>query len=102
MNKLSSLSHWLWMETRLGTPDLIHRMVIPRLHEVKELGRMVAKSYLTLHEWQGINTGGKLTVTYAGLGYAAPMLKTLLFDTKPSEKEIGQVRVWRPQSSLPC
>lgn len=70
---------------------------MPRLHETKEIARLLARPYLTLYQWHGQNEGDPLTATYAGLGYAEPMLKSLLFTKGPSEKEIGRVPIWRPK-----
>jgi hypothetical protein len=97
MSKLSELGRWLWMEAQLGAPAFVERAVMPRLHEAKEIARLLARPYLTLHQWRGQNEEGALTVNYAGLGYAEPLLKSLLFEEDPSEREISQVPVWRPE-----
>ena len=97
MAKLSDLGHCLWLKLQLGAPPFVERAVMPRLHQAKEIARLLARPYLTLYQWQGQNEGGPLTVNYAGLGYAEPMLKSLLFTKGPSEKEIGRVPVWRPK-----
>jgi hypothetical protein len=97
MSKLSELGHWVWMEAQLGAPPFVGRAVVPRLHEGKEIGRLLVKPSMTLYQWQGQNEGGSLTVTYTGLGYAEPMLKSLLFTQAPAEKEIGRVPVWQPE-----
>jgi hypothetical protein len=95
MGRLSELGHWLWMEAQLGAPPFVGRAIIPRLHEAKEIGRLLMEPYMRLYQWQGQNQGGPLTVAYAGLGYAEPMLKSLLFTQAPVEKEIGRVSLWR-------
>jgi hypothetical protein len=95
MSRLSELGHWLWMEAQLGAPPFVERAVMPRLHEAKEIGRLLMGPYMRLYQWQGQNQGGSLTVAYAGLGYAEPMLKSLLFTQSPLEKEIGRVPLWR-------
>jgi hypothetical protein len=96
MSKFSDLGHWMWMEAQLGAPPFVVGTVMPRLHEAKETARLLAKPYLTLYQWEGQNEGGALTVTYAGLDYAGPTLKSLLFTEDPSQKEIGRGSIWRP------
>jgi hypothetical protein len=96
MSKFSELGHWVWMEAQLGAPPFIERAVTPRLHEAKEIARLLAEPYLTLYQWEGQNQGGALTATYAGLGYAGPTLKSLLFTEDPSQEEIGRVSARRP------
>jgi hypothetical protein len=98
MSKFSELGHWAWMEAQLGAPPFVERALMPRLHEAKEIGRLLAEPYLTLYQWQGRNEGGALSVAYMGLGYAGPMLKDLLFTGDPLEKEIGRIPIWRPES----
>lgn len=88
------------MEAQLRAPPAIERAVMPRLHEAKEIVRLLAEPYLTLCQWQGENEAGSLNVTYAGLGYSEPMLKSLLFTEDPREKQIGQVPVWRPENLI--
>ena len=100
MNKLSELGEWLWMEARLGAPPVLQRTVIARLHEAKEIARTTIKSQLTVYQWKGQNDGGDLTVIYAGWGYSAPMLQSLLFNSKPLEKQIGQLSISNPGETL--
>lgn len=95
MSKFSELGHWVWMEAQLGAPPFVERAVLRRLHEAKEIARLLAKPYLTLYQWEGQNEGGGVTVTYAGLGYAGPTIKSLLFTEDPSQEEIGRASVWR-------
>lgn len=96
MSRLSELARWLWIETRLGAPPFVQRAMMPFLHQVKEIARLLAQPYMPLYELKGQNQAGPLTVTYGGLGYAKPMLKDLLFLEEPAEREIGRVLVWRP------
>lgn len=100
MAKLLTFIRWLWLELRLGTGPYVQRTVIPRLHQTKEITRMVASPHLTLYRWSGEHNGNPLTVTYAGLGYVAPTLKSLLFDAPPAEQAAGKINVWRPQAGL--
>ena len=100
MGTLSELSHWLWIEMQLGTPPFIQRTIIPTLHKGKEFARMLVQPYLYLYELRGQSQAGPLTVTYGGLGYAKPMLKKMLFDQEPTEREIGRVSVLRPTTKL--
>jgi hypothetical protein len=73
---------------------------MPHLHQTKELARLVAKPHLTLYRWQGQNKGGPLTVAYAGLGYAAPTLKSLLFTSSSVETKVAQVPILQPEKLL--
>lgn len=94
MSRLSELPHWLWLETQLGAPPFIQSTVIPTLHKGKEFTRMLAQPYVSLYELKGQNQAGPLTVTYGGVAYAKPLLKSLLFVQEPVEREIGRVPVW--------
>jgi len=73
----------------------VHRTVMPQLHKAKEIVRILTHPYLTLYELQGQGEAGPLTVTYGGLGYAKPMLESMLFTEEPTEQVIGRVPVWR-------
>jgi hypothetical protein len=95
MSKLAELSHKWWIEAQLSAPPLVQQMVIPRLHKAKEIVRLVKEPYLTLYQWQGQNEAGRLTVSYAGLGYAKSLLRQMLFPQGSSEKEVGRIPAWR-------
>lgn len=94
-NKLFDLAHKWWIGIQLGSPPLVQRILIPHLHEAKEIARLLLEPYLTVYQWQGQNEGGSLTVNYAGLGYTVPLLKHLLFTQYPIEKEIDRVPLWQ-------
>ncbi len=96
MSKLSELAHWLWMEIQLAAPPFVQRGAMPFLHRAKEIARLLARPYMPLYELRGHNQAGPLTVTYGGLGYAKPLLKSLLFLEEPAETELGRVLLWRP------
>lgn len=96
MSKLSEGGHRWWIGVQLGAPPFVQRTVIPHLHKAKEIARLLAQPYMPLCELRGQNQAGPLTVVYGGLGYAKPMLKSLLFLEEPAEREIGRVPVWRP------
>jgi hypothetical protein len=100
MSRLSELGHWLWLEAQLGTPLAVQGTVLPLLHRAKELARLLVKPYLTLYELRGQNQAGRLMVTYGGWGYAKPLLKSMLFDQEPVEREIGRVPFWRVSEVL--
>ena len=90
------LARWLWLEAQLGAPPFVQHTLIPWLHHAKEIVRLLTQPYMRLYELKGYNQAGPLTVTYGGLGYAAPTLKSLLFLDEPVEREIGRVPVWSP------
>jgi len=96
MGRPSGLAHWLWIEAQLRTPPFVQRAIVPYLHRAKEYARLLAEPHLPLRELRGSNQAGPLTVTYGGLGYAEPLLKSLLFTEEPVEREIGRIPVWRP------
>jgi hypothetical protein len=90
------MARWLWIEAQCGTPSFVQRTVVPYLHKAKEGARLLARPYMPLYELRGRNQAGPLTVTYGGLGYAKPLLKSLLFLEEPVEREVGRVFVWGP------
>ena len=96
MDKLFELIHWLWIEAQLSFPPLVQDTVIDFLHRAKDIARLLLKPYLTIYQWRGQNESGSLTVNYAGLGYAAPFIKHILFMEEPTTVEIGKVPIWRP------
>jgi hypothetical protein len=95
MSKLSELGHSWWIGVQMGAPPFVQRTVIPNLHKTKEIARILIKPYLPLYQLQGRGEAGPLTVTYGGLGYAKPMLKSILFTEEPTEQKIGRVPFWR-------
>lgn len=95
MSKLFELSHWLWMEARLGLPPSLQRVFLPALHQAKEIARLITRPHLEFQQWQGHNEAGPLSVAYAGFGYAEPMLKSLLFAEHPLQEEIGKSPLWQ-------
>jgi hypothetical protein len=95
MSQLSKSTRWLWKEMQLGAPSHVQHAVMPSLHRAKEIVRILARPYLTLHELQGQGYNGPLTVTYAGLGYTKPMLESMLFEEVPVEREIARAPFWR-------
>lgn len=96
MNKLLEWSLGMWTEIQLSAPPVVRDSVLPRIHEAKEIARLLIRPRLTIHQWQGQGQGGPLTVNYAGLGYAGPYLKDLLFEKEPTEREISYVPIWSP------
>jgi hypothetical protein len=95
MSKLSERVQWLWIEAQLGSPVLIQDKVIPRLHNAKDAARPLLKPYLTVYQWRGQNEGGPLTVSYAGFGYAAPFIRSILFVEEPTVTRVGKLPIWR-------
>ncbi len=94
MSRLFEWGRWVWCEAELSASPMIQRTVMPRLHEAKEVSRLLLRPYLIIYQWQGQGQGGPLTVSYAGLGYASPFLQKLLFTEEPSEREICRIPVW--------
>jgi len=85
----------LWVEARLSAPPFVQRTVILRLHEVKEIMRLLSRPYLPVCQMQGQGQGGPLTVTYVGLEYAKPFMRSILFAEEPVEQQMGRIPFWR-------
>ena len=85
----------LWIGAQLSAPPFMQRAVILRLHEAKELVRLLVPPYLPYHQLRGQGQGGPLTVTFVGSEFARPRLETLLFVDKPEEENRGRIPVWR-------
>jgi hypothetical protein len=85
----------LWIRAQLKAPAFVQRAVIPRLHETKEIGRLLTRPLLPVYELEGQGHGGPLTVTYVGLDYTKPFLKDILFSQEPVEKTSGQIPAWQ-------
>ncbi len=91
MDNLYRLRHELWIKLHLATPMLLRSP----LQEAKEIALLIAKPFLTLHEWRGQGQCGPLTVSYTGFEYAKPYLKSTLFIQEPTERVIGRFPIWR-------
>jgi len=96
VSQLFELSRGLWLEVQLSSPPWLRRTLVQTLGEAKDVARQLGKPYLSLYQWEGQGKGGPLTVNHAGLGHAKPFLKSILFVEEPTERQIGQVRVWYP------
>jgi hypothetical protein len=95
MNKASTLIRAWWIKAQLNSPPLARRTLKPRLHEAKEIARLLIQPYLPVYHLQGEGQGGPLTVTYVGLTYAKRVLKSILFKEGAVEQKIGQIPIWR-------
>jgi hypothetical protein len=99
VSKTSELVHNWWVVAQLKAPSFAQRTVIPRLHEAKEVVRLLAKPYLPVCRMQGQAPGGPLTVTFVGLEfglvYTKPYLTRILFVKKPTERQVGRIPFWR-------
>lgn len=95
MNSVAEFIHNLWIKARLKAPPSVQRKLIVRLHKVKEIVRLVVRPYLPVYQISGQGQGGPLDVTYVGLEYAKPFLKSLLFTENPAERRVGQIPFWR-------
>lgn len=96
MNKALGFIQNLWIAAQLSAPSPIRRTVIPRLHEAKEIVRLLARPHLPVYEIQGQGQGGPIAVTYIGLEYAKPFLMSLLFVEEPVERQVGRIPFWHP------
>lgn len=94
MNKLSEWGRWLWLEAELIAPPALQHTVLSGLHEAKEVGRLVTKHSVAIERWEGQGRGGPLSVDYAGLGYARPFLKDMIFLGEPIDREIDRIPFW--------
>jgi hypothetical protein len=83
-----------WITVQLKAPPLVRQQIIPRLHETKEITRLLVRPNLPMYQLQGQGQGGPLEVTYVGLEYAKPVLKSLLFVEEPLECQVGQIPFW--------
>jgi hypothetical protein len=92
MDRLLKLRHSLWVKVQLGVPPWLR----PALQKAKETALLLFNPYLTTYRWEGENQGGPLTVSYVGLEYAKPYLKSILFTEEPQERKSGRVPIWRP------
>ena len=95
MSRMFRLVHSAWIAFQLHAPPFVHKAVLPRLHELKEVGRLLAWPFLPVYQMQGEGQGGPLTVHYVGLGFAKPFLRSILFAEKPAERFIGRIPLWR-------
>lgn len=95
VNKSLDLIRNLWIKARVGARPSLQRAVIPRLHEAKEIIRLLARPYLPVYQMQGQGHGGPLRVTYIGLEFTKPVLKSMLFAGNPVEQQVGRIPFWR-------
>ena len=95
MSKVVEFGHDLWVAVQLKAPPSVQRTVISRLHDAKEIARLVIRPYLPVYQLQGQGQGGPLTVTYVGLGFSRPFWKSFIFVEDPVEQQVGQIPVWR-------
>ncbi|MBN1582232.1 MAG: hypothetical protein JXA89_16120 [Anaerolineae bacterium] len=73
---------------------------MPRLHEAKEMARLLVRPGFDVYRLQGHSQGGPLTVVYAGLEYSRPFLQSILFADAPVETRIGAIPFWRVNDLL--
>jgi hypothetical protein len=85
----------LWIRAQLEAPPYVQRAVIPRLHEAKEIARLLARPHLPVYQLRGQGYGGPLTVAYVGLDFTKPFMKDLMFADGSVEQEIGRIPFWR-------
>ena len=78
----------LWIAAQFKAPASVQRSVIPRLHTVKEIVRLLAWPYLPVYRMQGQSQGGPLTVDYVGLDFTKPFLKSILFEGDPGRSRL--------------
>jgi hypothetical protein len=95
MNRLLESVRIFWIRARLDAPPFVQRVIVPRLQEAKEIVRLLVRPYLPVYQLLGQGQGGPLSVTYVGLDYAKPFLKSLLFVEDAVEHRVGQIPFWR-------
>ncbi len=95
MNKVLEFIRTWWVGAQLKAPPWVQRTLISRLHEVKEVARLLARPYLPVCHLQGQGQGGPLTVTYIGLEFAKPYYTDILFAETPLERQVGHIPFWR-------
>ena len=91
MGKTSEFVQKIWIKAQLDMPLSLRHAVVPRLHEAKEIARLMFRPCLPVYQMQGQGQGGPLTVTYIGLDYAKPFLKSILFPGGAAEQPVGRV-----------
>ena len=79
MKKLLASVRNQWIKAQLNSPSFVQQTVLPRLHAGKEVARLLTKPYLPVIQLQGLGSGGSLTVTYVGRGYAKTFVKGTFF-----------------------
>ena len=94
-NRAIELVRNLWISAQLSAPPRVQQTIMPRLHEGKEIIRLLTRPYLPVYQIEGRGQGGDLTVTYVGLDYAKPSMKCILFTEEPAEWGVGRVPFWR-------
>ncbi len=85
----------MWIRVRVGTPPFVQHAVVPVLHQAKEIVRLLTRPHLPVYELQGQGQDGPLMVTYVGLEFAKPFLKSILFSEDPAEQQVGRIPFWR-------
>jgi hypothetical protein len=95
LNKLAEFIHNFWIKAQLQAPPYVQQGLMPRLHESKELIRLLIRPQLPVYQLKGYNEAGPLGVTYVGLGFARPVLTSLLFTDIPSEQEVDRIPFWQ-------
>lgn len=95
MDNAFELVRRLWVGAQLAAPSPVQQVVIPRLHAIKELARLLTRPHLPVYELTGQGKAGPLRVSYIGLPFAKPVLETLLFVEKTSEVKRGAVPFWK-------
>lgn len=91
VKKIFEFARALWTVVQLKSPPFIQRRLLPFLHEVKEIARIVGRFYLPVFQLKESGQAEPLDVTYAGLGFAKPFLQSTLFVDEPTEEQIGRI-----------
>lgn len=100
LKNLFGFAHNLWLNFQLKSPPFIRQKLIPHLHDLKEIARLVTRIYLPVTRWQGHGQEGLLTVTYIGFGYAKPFLKGAIFTEEPNEELVTRIPFWRCSQAI--
>ena len=95
IGRMSHLMRAAWIGLQLESPPLVRRAVLPRIHEAKDIARLLLKPQLPIDRLRGRGNGGPLDVAYIGLDNARPFVIDILFEDKPGEERIGRAPFWR-------
>jgi hypothetical protein len=96
MGGLLKMGQETWQMMKWGAPPSVERILLPHLHKIKELVLPVIRPYLDVCELRGQGKGSPLTVTFVGLDYFRPYLKSVMFTEEPEEIRQGTISVWHP------
>ena len=95
MNKVFESIYLWWTRAQLKASPSVQRAVIPRLHEAKEIIRLLSMPHLPVWQLEGQGQGGPLKVCYVGLDFLKPFMIDLMFVDAPVDRRVGRIPFWR-------